>query len=273
MQRPFIDFVRSGSIGALNLGMSRSEVLEKLGLPNSWLGKPPCVGPIILDAAKATGWFYFQRAVGVYFDSEDLARKVNVFPDQVRPKEPFEGWPIGPGATMSDFRSYLEQNHVPFCQEPDPDGFFLAHERCVAQFAPYRNGKLLPEEQQPITMVSTVARDEDLPPHVAGRRQREWSLLRTFFAGQLGEKWRDKAANPEDILGIYKAKATSEELRTLSTAILAYLGRFENEDKLKEKLYSELGCWYKPSSEGRSTRTWLQNVASSLLKGAMASKG
>jgi hypothetical protein len=264
MQPPFIDFIHTGSVGDLSLAKGRSEVVEKLGQPESWLGKPPCFGPVVSHPAEAMTWFFYGDAVGVEFDQWDSITRVSVFPDRIRGGGPFDEWPISPQATMSDFRNYLVQRHIPFYEEPDPDAFILSHQRCVAQFGAYRHGKLVPAKDQGMTMISTVARDADLPPYVTSTRQREWSLLRAFVGALFDQDRRRECRNPDEVLTAYLQQGAPGNSRAVSSALLHYARRFENDDELERKLSSELGCRYQPSLEGRSAKNWMESVASRL---------
>ena len=175
MQSSFLNFIRSGAVGDLCLGQSRSDVIAKVGEPQSWLGKPPCFGPIAPKPAEASRWFYYEGAAGVAFDQHDLAVEIAVTPENIRGQRVFCDWPIGPGAMTVTFRNYLLQNRIPFYEELDADEshYILACKYCVAQCSSYANGRLLPVDEQPITMISTTVDDTRLPHYISRRRHRE----------------------------------------------------------------------------------------------------
>lgn len=174
MQRPLLDFICSGAVGELTLGLRRSDVISKLGAPQSWLGKPPCIGPIVSKLAEATIWFYYGDVVGIEFDRLDVSVRINVMPEKMCGQAPFEDWSIGLGATMADFRNYLVQNRIPFYEELNlgETHYIHADKGCVAQCSKYKRGRMLPPDERPLTMIATVTNDELLPNFVRKRYRR-----------------------------------------------------------------------------------------------------
>lgn len=250
--------------------MSHLDVMSKLGLPSSWLGKPPCFGLVVLNPSEATTWFYYGGAVGIEFDQTRVTVRINLLPEKMQPQAPFGAWPIGPGMTLTDFRDFLVQNHVPFYEELDPNypNYLVAGKNCVVQGSYYKNGKRLSQGERLMTMISTVANDLLLPDFVRGKRQSEWSLLSTFFSTHFPENWRRNGGNPDEVLLAYVRQTNSTNLRALRLAISNYLQRFSSDAELERKLLSELGCWYDPTSAGTTARNWLESITRRLQVGA-----
>jgi len=121
------DFIRFGVLGDLRLGISRTEVLRRLGPPKEWNGKPPTVGRVINTPEEAAAWGYY-GAARVSFNEFGISTSVSVTPSLVNSSEPpFKEWPIGPGATMGDFKRYLQQNGIAFYEELDPSWIYYIH--------------------------------------------------------------------------------------------------------------------------------------------------
>jgi hypothetical protein len=166
-----IEFIRSGRIGALGLGMSRRQVLRALGPPSDWAGKPPHIGQTITAPEDSPVWFYY-RAAGILFDVTGISTEVTLKPDQINPLEkPFLLWPVGPGLTNGDFRAYLLENGIPFEEGADgePDGYYiLAGGLCHTISFPFgpKGGERIPAPQREIVLIGRVARKEHLPSHI-----------------------------------------------------------------------------------------------------------
>src|SRR5882757_8424476 len=94
-------------------------------------------------------------------------------------------------------------------------------------------------------------------------------LLTNFFGAYFHEDFLCDAGSPSDVvaLDVKEPRVTLEHLRKLNNAILDYSRRCNTDAELEEKLFSELGCYYRPSVEGLTARTWLQSIASKLLEG------
>jgi hypothetical protein len=78
-----IDFVKSGEIGRILPGLSRKAVVEALGLPKSWVGKPPCFGPIIRDPFESDVWHYYDGSVYAHFNAVGEIDEVTVRPTRI----------------------------------------------------------------------------------------------------------------------------------------------------------------------------------------------
>jgi len=96
--------------------------------------------------------------------------------------------------------------------------------------------------------------------------QEQFALLKNFFSGYFHEDWPCEAESTDAVARLYIASAQSTESLSLATAILKYSDRFETDEALEENLFSELGCYYRPSLEGLSAKAWLERIAN-LLRG------
>lgn len=94
-------------------------------------------------------------------------------------------------------------------------------------------------------------------------------LLKSFFSGYFHEDWMGDAASAAEVVNLYRLAAKPEEIANLSEAIVLYIERVGSEMELEKKLFSELGCYYRPSADGLSSRGWLTNI-SDLLKSGRA---
>lgn len=143
--------------------------MKKLGLPKNWAGKPPTVAAPVSSPGESDVWFYYGDAAGVRFDDSGHAAEITLHPSRINSKlRIFRSWPIGPGATMSDFRRFLVENSIPFVESDDPPEMYyiLADEHCVAFGPPYRNRKLVPKGDREIAVIGTVATKAELPEFV-----------------------------------------------------------------------------------------------------------
>ena len=163
-----LEFVRSRKFGFLELGMSRLDVVKHLGPPVSWVGKPPTIGPQILIPEEADVWLYYGNGASIKFDESGHSISVGLVPKHINKELPiFRSFPIGPGATMSDFRNFLVEQEISFSEGKDPEAYYiLAHRQCLALSFPYWKGKLIPKGDQEIGLISTVTNQKDLPSFV-----------------------------------------------------------------------------------------------------------
>lgn len=89
-----INFLKLASIGAIHLGMHRSEIVANLGEPLSWLGKPPVFGTAIPDWRKSEGLLYYNSMVTVFFDPAERAAAILIRIHGQQFSHPlFDGWP------------------------------------------------------------------------------------------------------------------------------------------------------------------------------------
>ena len=95
-------------------------------------------------------------------------------------------------------------------------------------------------------------------------KETQQSLLSNFFSAYFHEDWPCDAESPEAVITEYVETATTSELRTLSQAIREYARGYNSDRELEEKLFSELGCYYRPSEQGISAKTWLETIANQL---------
>lgn len=97
--------------------------------------------------------------------------------------------------------------------------------------------------------------------------EKKQSMLRTFFGAYFHEDWVCEAESPEAVVAEYSRAATLEEIRALAQAILEYTNNFASDKELEENLFSNLGCYYQPSTVGVSAKAWLEGMASQLTQG------
>ena len=97
-------------------------------------------------------------------------------------------------------------------------------------------------------------------------RKSDSSLLRNFFSGYFHEDWHCDAKTPEEVVVKYRNSGVSDEhLRSLSDAVMKYSQEVTNDIELEDSLFSDLGCYHRPSLENQSARSWLRDVASWLI--------
>jgi hypothetical protein len=92
-------------------------------------------------------------------------------------------------------------------------------------------------------------------------------LLGNFFSAYFHEDWPCEAESPEAVIAGYIRTAEPSDVRSLGKAVRDYSQAFADDKELEEKLFKELGCYYRPSAEGVSVKAWLENVANQLLRG------
>lgn len=97
-------------------------------------------------------------------------------------------------------------------------------------------------------------------------RGSDHELLKHFFSAYFHEDWDIEAENPKDIVAMYAADVTEDQRCAVGKAILRYIDHVEDDTELKEKLFSELGCYYTLGADGLTARDWLKIVAAQLLE-------
>ena len=164
---PLIDFVVHGKIGQLRLGQSKQNILEVLGEPKSWLGKPPCLGAVIESYEQSDVWHYYEQIVPVHFGEDEMVDELILLVDNIkRPLELFTGWPRMEGITMEGWRSALKEHNLPVTESTDDLNFWiLSGSTCLALCVPYPGGKVMPRWRRPVLMVHKVA-DSNLISHL-----------------------------------------------------------------------------------------------------------
>ena len=97
-------------------------------------------------------------------------------------------------------------------------------------------------------------------------KETQQSVLSNFFSAYFHEDWACDAESPEAVVAEYLRTATAREVRSLSQAIREYARAFNSDTELEEKLFTDLGCYYRPSAQGISAKAWLEAIANQLLR-------
>lgn len=93
--------------------------------------------------------------------------------------------------------------------------------------------------------------------------------LRDFCSAYFHEDWILEAEAPDQIVSSFLAGGWSAgDLRELAGQMLRFADAYSDDTALEQALFSELGCYYRPSVDKISAREWLQHVASILLAAA-----
>jgi len=167
MKPLFREFIASGMAGVVRTGLTRDELLVKLGEPIGYKGYPPELGLHERELMNASVWFYYDKSVGVGFDDSGHSIWVTVYPEHSKGSGwPFEDSPFASGATMGEFRKYLTGTNLPFWECDEGVHFILAAKRCYTFCTYYREGVELSRDERPILYVSFVERPELLPSHI-----------------------------------------------------------------------------------------------------------
>jgi len=95
-------------------------------------------------------------------------------------------------------------------------------------------------------------------------------LLSAFFSAYFHEDWPCDGDTPEGIIAKYAHRARPADVRSLSEAIRNYTREFAGDRESEENLFTELGCYYRPSADGVLAKAWLEDVARLLLSEARA---
>jgi hypothetical protein len=153
----FVDFINEGKIGLLYRGMSKTECERLLGLPSKWIGKPPCIGPIILTPKESDVWFFYEANVGISFNKEGISRSVHLSPENMdKSPQLFSDWPIPANPTFGDLRKALVEWKVPF-KEGDPGS---RHYWIITKSNTYAyslTGGIMFNRDRPITMLANCS--------------------------------------------------------------------------------------------------------------------
>lgn len=134
-----LTFLTSGKLGNLRLGLSRQAVLDSLGEPRDWVGKPPGFGPATTDPMAATIWNFYGGAIGACFDESSkvagiIARVNKITPDL----DLFSEWPPIASWAIEHLVRWLDQNSVRYrlSREDEIPGWLVICENCVALSRP-----------------------------------------------------------------------------------------------------------------------------------------
>ena len=90
--------------------------------------------------------------------------------------------------------------------------------------------------------------------------------LKNFFSCYFHEDWSIEAHSPDKIVSRFARSAAPHDVQALSAAIRDLSQQFASENELEKGLFAHFGCYYRPSADGLSARSWLQHVADLLLK-------
>lgn len=66
---------------------------------------------------------------------------------------------------------------------------------------------------------------------------------------------------------VYNGPSRAIRYDNLTSVAFGYSQAFASEKEPEEKLFKELGCYFRPSIQGLSAKAWLENVANQLLRG------
>lgn len=95
--------------------------------------------------------------------------------------------------------------------------------------------------------------------------ENELAQLKNFFGAYFNEDWDLEADTPEGIVSIFVNETPEQERIALRNAILDYMQQPATDSELWERMFSELGCYYRSPSDTPSARSWLQAIAAQLV--------
>ena len=84
--------------------------------------------------------------------------------------------------------------------------------------------------------------------------------LTNFFSSYFHEDWMCEAETTTQMVQIYLSTALPAEVAQLREAIMAYAENEPDDEILEKKLFSELGCYYLPNTDGLTAKDWLMSV-------------
>jgi hypothetical protein len=129
--------------------MTRQQALEQLGEPKDWLGKKTVIGETCEYYHQSDLWFYYEGSVGVGFDDNNVAERVNIYPGKSGAcAELFQTWPAMTDLRIGQWRAVLETNGIVF-REGNPNSlnyWIIAGDTCVAFGWPSRTEALAGKE-------------------------------------------------------------------------------------------------------------------------------
>lgn len=85
--------------------------------------------------------------------------------------------------------------------------------------------------------------------------------LTNFFSAYFHEDWPCEAETPTEVVQSYLRTAKHADVERLRAAIVTFIEQELDNEALEKKLMPELGCYYLPSADGLTARTWLMNIA------------
>lgn len=93
----------------------------------------------------------------------------------------------------------------------------------------------------------------------------DFSELKSFLSAYFHEDWVAEVQEPDEMILRFLASAPSGKLiDDIVAQIRCYLDSGRDEVAMASGLWSELGCYYDPSSDGLSVRDWLTHIAGRL---------
>jgi hypothetical protein len=87
------------------------------------------------------------------------------------------------------------------------------------------------------------------------------AFLKEFFSGNFHEDCFEDDVTRDAIITGYARSITQGAGQSIAQDIRAFANQFSTDSELEENLYTQLGCSYCPSGEGKSAKAWLETVA------------
>lgn len=85
--------------------------------------------------------------------------------------------------------------------------------------------------------------------------------LVNFFGAYFHQDWRCDAESTSQVVANYLTQASLSEVQSLRRAILNFATAYTSDEELELHLFSDLGCFYRPSGDGLSARSWMEGIA------------
>jgi len=254
------DFVVHGKIGQLFLGQSKQNILEILGEPKSWAGKPPCFGEAIESYKQSDAWHYYEEIVSVQFGEDETVDRLAVFVENIEgPLELFTAWPQMHGITMERWRLALKEHNLPVTESMDDLNFWiLSGLTCIAICVPYPGGKIMPRWRRPVLMIQKVAgpklishvtdpsEDSDLPEFLVGLMYHDTQSYALWNKGIIEDY--------ESTAGIFIQAETDLEALKWGRVIAGELLRHVTRDPSLTCAQFGYECWIEPEPKNSSWR-------------------
>lgn len=134
-----VTFFNSGSIGGFKIGLSRGAVVEAVGMPPEWFGKPPVIGCNIEDPMRSDVWYYYNSSVGICFTQSMVIGAIFVKVSKIQSQEGlFSGWPPVSLWTISQLIVWLKNVGIEYeiSREDEVPGWLAISKRCVVSTRP-----------------------------------------------------------------------------------------------------------------------------------------
>ena len=90
-------------------------------------------------------------------------------------------------------------------------------------------------------------------------------LLAEFFSTYFHEDFLVGVASVDALIARYVDTMPKKHRLRLSKAIQRYASESKTDTDLEDDLYRDLGCYYVPSGEGISAKSWLKKIAHDLI--------